>query len=380
MFAVLFWSSCNSAFILQRLKRESRDTICFIKPKFKTLRSILAFSLLFGTLFVPLKVEANFFSSLFGDQVYADAKATPLQPSSDNSQTLALLQANVSSASDDTNANTDNISGNALSPKTGPAGVSGEQDAIDSSCAEPDIYVVVDGDSISKVAKLLGVTEDTVLAANGMKKKLVKDDVLFIPPISGVIHTVAKGQTLQSIAKFYKANINDIAFCNGITPNAKLAINDELMIPGAEMPVPSVAPKPSSNQPQYYEVYPAQNLAGFIDPVPGYRLSQGLHDGNAVDLAIAKGTPIHAAASGRVIFAKAGRNGGFGWLVIIAHPDSDTQTMYAHMSKIIVHAGDQVVQGQVIGNVGSTGHSTGSHLHFVVKGAFNPGVNGSWAN
>ena len=120
--------------------------------------------------------------------------------------------------------------------------------------------------------------------------------------------------------------------------------------------------------------HPVQNLAGYyIDPVPGYRLSQGIHDNNAVDLAIAKGTPIHAAAFGRVIFARYGYNGGFGNVVIIDHANG-TQTLYAHQSKLATKAGDEVYQGQVIGYVGSTGHSTGPHLHFEVHGAQNPGA------
>jgi murein DD-endopeptidase MepM/ murein hydrolase activator NlpD len=121
-----------------------------------------------------------------------------------------------------------------------------------------------------------------------------------------------------------------------------------------------------------------QNLAGyFIDPVPGYRLSQGIHDNNAVDLAIGKGTPIHAAAAGTVLLARNGYNGGFGNVVIIDHPNG-TETVYAHQSKLATKTGAEVYQGQVIGYVGSTGHSTGPHLHFEVHGAQNPGADGSW--
>jgi murein DD-endopeptidase MepM/ murein hydrolase activator NlpD len=121
-----------------------------------------------------------------------------------------------------------------------------------------------------------------------------------------------------------------------------------------------------------------RNLAGYyIDPVPGYRLSQGIHDHNAVDLAIAAGTPIHAAADGTVTLARMGWNGAFGNLVIISHPNG-TETLYAHQSSILAYTGEQVTQGQVIGYVGCTGHCTGPHLHFEVHGARNPGVDASW--
>src|ERR1035437_1964175 len=102
-----YWSSCDSVLILRAGKEISRHLVCFIKPKFKILRSILASFLLFWALFVPLQsVEAGLLSSLFGVGDQADAKTdassssnivNPPRPSS-NSQTLALLQANVSSA------------------------------------------------------------------------------------------------------------------------------------------------------------------------------------------------------------------------------------------------------------------------------------------
>ena len=365
-----------------------RHLVCFIKSITKTVskisRFLFAFSLLVGVVFVSTRVvEADLFSSLssifVGDQAYAlQANVSSISILEDNNNKDGLKD----NTTNDTNSGTDNISDDkALSPNVG-SGVSDDQSALDSSCGEPNVYVVVSGDTISKVAKLLDVSENTVLVANDMKKSLTKDDVLFIPSVSGVEHTVVKGQTLQQIAKLYKVDANDIIYCNGITSDSTLTVGDELTIPGGDIGIiesnKSVKSTPTTKKKQSYQAYPAQNLAGFINPVPGYRLSQGRHDGNAVDLAIATGTPIHASAAGKVIFAKTGYNGGFGNLVIISHPNG-TQTLYAHQSKIAVHSGDQVSQGEVIGYVGSTGHSTGPHLHFEIKGAFNPGINNSWA-
>ncbi|MDD5720934.1 MAG: peptidoglycan DD-metalloendopeptidase family protein [Candidatus Pacebacteria bacterium] len=365
-----------------------RHLVCFIKPTKKTvskIKSFFALSLLFGVLFVPIwSVKADLFSSLssifVGDQAYA------LQANVSSVSILEEENSKDGSNNDTINGidpNTDNISDDkALSPNVG-SGVSDDQNALDSSCGEPNVYVVAEGDTIAKIADLLDVSEKTVLAANDMKKTLTRDDVLFIPSVSGVEHTVTKGQTLQQIAKLYKVDAKDIIYCNGITPDSTLALGDELTIPGGDVSLgdnnKSVKSSTSTTKKkQTYQAYPAQNLAGFINPAPGYRLSQGRHDGNAVDLAIATGTPIHAAAAGRVIFARTGYNGGFGNLVIISHPNG-TQTLYAHQSKIATHSGDQVSQGEVIGYVGSTGHSTGPHIHFEVKGAFNPGINNSWA-
>ena len=357
---------------------------------------------------MPLPAQAGFFSSIFGDDAYAQAdKANSTSPSK-NSQTMDLLQANVSSASVlqdknnnkddkqkdakqdnsiDTNVNVNIVSDNAILSASGPLGVSDGANAPDSSSLQTSVYVVKKGDSISQIAQMFGVSVNTILWANDMKKrdKLKEGDVLFILPVSGQEHTVTKGQTLQSIAKLYKVDVNDIIQNNNITEDAKLAIGDTLIIQNAEKseesdkPIKNLSASIAKDK-LYYEQYPTQNLAGyFINPVPGYRLSQGIHGKNGVDLAIAKGTPIRVAASGRVILARNGYNGGFGNMVIVSHPNG-TETLYAHQSKIATSAGADVSQGQVIGYVGSTGRSTGPHLHFEVHGARNPGADGSWAN
>jgi LysM repeat protein len=281
---------------------------------------------------------------------------------------------------------TENISGeNALLPSATPAGSDPASD-IDDLSEETSVYVVRKGDTAAGIAKLFNVSESTVLSANGLKKgaKLDEGDVLLILPISGVEYTVAKGDTLQSIAKKYKADSTDIAGFNDLT-GSKLTVGDKLFIPNGEQSVESSKPiknlaQSTAKDIKYYENHPTQNLNGyFINPVPGYRKSQGIHDRNAVDLAIPKGTPIHAAASGRVLVARNGYNGGFGNFVIITHPNG-TETLYAHMSKLGTTTGAEVSQGEIIGYVGSTGHSTGPHLHFEVHGARNPGADGSWSN
>jgi LysM repeat protein len=395
-------------------KEISRHLVCFIKPRnkkvSKILRSALSFSLLFGTLFVPAQAKAGFFSSLFvGDQAYADVSAntiTPPQPgSSQNLQNIPLLVAGVSSDSilndkdnkkdsqsygqtdsDDTNLNI--VADNAILPATGPMGVSDGTITPDPSSNDTSVYVVRDGDNIATIAKMFNVSVDTILWANDMKKgeKLTTGEVLLILPVTGVEYTVKKGDKLQSIADQYKIDVNDIVQNNDITLDTLLSAGDTLIIPnGEEKSTESATPIPDKDlgasiakDKQYYEQHPVQNLAGYyIDPVPGYRLSQGLHDNNAVDLAISAGTPIHAAADGKVILARYGYNGGFGNVVIIDHPNG-TQTLYAHQSKLATVAGAEVFQGEVIGYVGTTGRSTGPHLHFEVHGAQNPGVNGSW--
>lgn len=385
---------------------EIRDDGTIMRTLPKIFRSILAFSLLSGLvllcLFMPSPAQAGLLSSILGDEAHAQINATETSESTKNSQNLALLQANVSSASIieerqekkssnknktmiiETNLNI--LSDNALVPSTGPLGVSNGAETPDPLLSDTSVYVVRKGDSVSKIAEMFGVSTNTILSANDMKKndKLAEGDVLLILPVSGVKHTVTKNQTLKSIAKLYKVDVADITNFNGLEENEKLSIGDELMIPNGQTPESS---KPIQNlresidkDKKYYESHPVQNLAGyFINPVPGYRKSQGIHDKNGVDFAIAKGTPIKAPASGRVTLARNGYNGGFGNLIIISHPNG-VETLYAHMSKLGTTTGAQVAQGEVIGYVGSTGRSSGPHLHFEVHGARNPGADGSWAN
>ncbi len=367
------------------MKSETIGTIMRISNKI--LRSFLAFSLLFGAFFAPARAaEADILSSLTsffaGDQAYAETNqdiATPFQLGN-NSQTIALLQANVSSVSIlkdkdsivNVNPNDNIVSGTSLLPATGPMGVSDGKDTFDLSKEDISVYVVRKGDTLFQIADMFDVSTNTILWANDMKKndKLKEGDTLIILPVSGVKHTVLKGQTLKGIAKKYNVDILDIAGFNGITTDSQLAIGDELIIPDAEM-INVEAPKPKTNNTTAPKAT-LKNLIGyFINPVPNYkRVSQKLHGNNGVDLAAPTGTPIVASASGTVLLARKGYNGGYGNMVIIRHPNG-TQTLYAHQSKIATSTGAEVSQGEIIGYVGSTGRSTGPHLHYEIHGARN---------
>jgi len=365
---------------------EIRNDGTIMRTSNKIFRSILAFSLLAGTLFLPVRgAQAGFFSSLFDNQVAnADTANTVSPPPSGNSQNLqnmSILSANQV----DPNVNVSIVSDNAILPATGPAGVSDGKNSSDPSANDTSVYVVRGGDNLATIAKMFNVSVDTILWANDMKKgdKLTTGDVLLILPVSGIEYTVKAKDSLQSIASHYKVDVNDIIQNNDIALNTPLSIGDTLIIPNgtesqeSDKPIKDVKASAAKDR-LYYQQHPVQNLAGYyIDPVPGYRLSQGIHDNNAVDLAIAKGTPIHAAAAGTVLLARTGYNGGFGNVVIINHSNG-TQTVYAHQSKLAVQSGAEVFQGQIIGYVGSTGHSTGPHLHFEVHGARNPGADNSW--
>ena len=109
----------------------------------------------------------------------------------------------------------------------------------------------------------------------------------------------------------------------------------------------------------------------FMLPTNGYNWGR-IHGRNGVDLGNSCGTPIYAAAEGSVAVADGvGYNGGFGKFVKVIHSNG-TETLYAHATKLLVATGDYVTRGQMIALMGSTGRSTGCHLHFEVHGARNP--------
>lgn len=242
------------------------------------------------------------------------------------------------------------------------------------------IYVVRPGDTLSDIASMFDVSINTIIWANDLKSStdVHPGDTLVILPISGIKRTVVKGDTLKSIAKKYNADATEIAQFNGLDADAPLTVGTEIIIPGGEL-VTAVSSSGSSatSKKVIYEPYIGGSgpiYSGYYNnPVPSAILTQGLHGRNAVDLGAARGSPIYAAAAGTVIIARnnGAWNGGYGNYVVISH-DNGSQTLYAHMTRAAVTAGTQVAKGQLIGYVGSTGLSTGSHLHFEVRGAANP--------
>ncbi|MCX6753123.1 MAG: peptidoglycan DD-metalloendopeptidase family protein [Candidatus Nomurabacteria bacterium] len=353
------------------------------KPQFKTVFSILALFLVFGVFFAPFSAKANFVSDLFlGSSASAD-NATIV----DNTIQNTALQANVSPlavvSKDVTSTEDVNIlSDSALLPATSAMGTS--SDEADASADQISVYVIRKGDSLAGIAKMFGVSSNTIIWANDLKRgaPLTEGDTLLIPPVSGVVHVVTKGQTLKIIAKIYNVDVEDITSFNDISIDVNLNIGDQLVIPGADIPNTASSQSGSIKQggslPWNKNTNMKSSAGYFIKPIP-CGLTQGRHDKYAVDMSChVIGTPIKAAAKGKVIFARYGKNGGYGNLVIIQHPNG-MQTYYAHQTKLNVSIGDSVYQGQIIGYVGSTGHSTGPHLHFEVRGGWNPGFDNSWA-
>ena len=268
------------------------------------------------------------------------------------------------------------VDNSALVPEEGPSGTIADIEKPKTGTIS--IYIVREGDTLSGIAKLFGVTSGTILSANDLPSgsKLQIGQKLVILPITGIDYTVKKGDTLESIAKKYGGDAAEIASYNGVD-NSSLAIGTSIIIPNGEI----AAPKPTASKPRVGNE-PAHNvgpqgdsaeIAYYIAPLSSYTKTQGIHGYNAVDLGAPSGTPIVASASGDVVIARSGGwNGGYGSYVVITHGNG-SQTLYSHMSKVAAYDGEHVVQGQVIGYVGKTGLATGPHLHFEIRsGIRNP--------
>lgn len=227
------------------------------------------------------------------------------------------------------------------------------------------VYEVRKGDTLAQIAKMYGVSVNTIVWGNDIAGPIKEGQILTILPISGIKYTVKKGDTLSSIAKVYKADAQEILRFNDLKMGEALAVGSSIIIPDAEVQIDSTGVIQKSGVLPEYKGY-------YMRPLLGGRKTQGIHGHNGIDFGVSPGTNVYAAAGGQVIIAKySGYNGGYGEYVVINHPNG-TQTVYGHLSTVMVNRGDQVYQGQVIGLSGNTGKSTGPHLHFEVRGAKNP--------
>ena len=190
-------------------------------------------------------------------------------------------------------------------------------------------------------------------------------DQLVILPINGVYHQVQKGDTLAAIAKKYKVETSSIvAYSWNKLESADQALQTGtfLIVPGGVKPfVPRTVsiysgPVPANAQ---------KGTGSFGWPVSGTITQKYWTGHRAIDIGSWIGAPVVVADSGYIIWA-GWDNTGYGNLIIVDHGNG-YRSYYAHLSKMFVRVGDSVAKGQRIGAVGSTGNSTGPHLHFEIR-------------
>jgi len=233
-------------------------------------------------------------------------------------------------------------------------------------------YVVKPGDSLAKIASQFDINVETVRTANSLKKNTITPgQELIILPISGIYYTVKKGDTLNALAIKYKISASTIREYNNLEEDT-LRIGEKIILPGAKEKVIVTNPTNINSATKITE----NSVSGsdfFLYPTVGWNWGTAHgNNGNAVDIANACGTPIYAAADGIAIVVKtSGYNSGYGSYVKIQH-NNGTSTLYAHLSVVNIANGQYINQGQIIGKMGTTGRSTGCHLHFEVNGVKNP--------
>jgi murein DD-endopeptidase MepM/ murein hydrolase activator NlpD len=221
-------------------------------------------------------------------------------------------------------------------------------------------YKLQKGDMIGILAQNYGLNQDTLISVNDIKntRAIREGIVLKIPNQDGIAYAIQPSDTLSSIAEKYGIDHNDI-----LTVNEYFSVNlkegDTLFLPGAKL-------DPAALQEINGDLFIWPTTNRYVTSAYGWRISpitrtRLFHFG--IDIRGSTGAPVYAAMAGRVTYT--GYNETYGNHLVISH-HSGYRTLYGHLNVIRVKSGTYVSTGQRVGDVGSTGASTGSHLHFTV--------------
>ena len=225
-------------------------------------------------------------------------------------------------------------------------------------------YRIKKGDMIGVIAEKYGISQDTLISVKKIRatRTIQIGQNIKIPSLDGILYTVKKdGETPETIAEKYEVSADEVANVNKIAVNASLDAGQSVFVPGAELDWITrqeingdLFRKPIRS---YYRITSYFGWRG--SPFTGRRQFHG-----GIDMACSTGTPIYAAMEGVISYR--GYSNVYGNYVIVTH-HSGYKTLYGHMSRFSkLTVGNRVTTGSVIGYVGSTGQSTGSHCHFTV--------------
>lgn len=282
-------------------------------------------------------------------------------------------------AVDDLLAANDLASPNAIYPgldvRIPSVGGASAASAPQAPAASASTYTVRPGDTLSRIAVQQGVTVDGLVAANGLTRpdRIYAGQVLTLPESgasarpapaqTATAHVVQRGETLSAIALRYGVTVHSLAAANNILNTSRIYAGMVLSIPSAQAGANSVR-YASVGSGLCPDVSVTRTGSGyFIRPTRGYVITQNFHTWHpGIDLAADAGKDIYAADGGTVVFS--GWNPvGYGNLIVLDHGNG-WRTYYAHLSAINVECGEWVPRATVIGEMGTTGNSTGPHLHF----------------
>ena len=358
------------------------------------IKASSVFILIFLLIISPKTARAGFlgdlFASVMGQNTEAENLADNINKTEHNSQNVPLLTSDSSIDPDVKNTKENKpisiTEEGLLSSENTPLALDPAGDLEkNASTSKIDVYIVKKGDTLKSIAKQFKVTESNIIYSNMDIKKaeLTKvGQLLVILPVKSIPE---KDKQVEKIVKTVKKNENvkiepvvkeELEVKQDIVPQTKdtpsisktIVTNDETKTEEAPTPIlDSQTTKEDKSSGQ-----PIGTIVGnYIWPVPAGvgRVSQGLHADQAYDFAAPTGTPIYAVQSGTVLIAHpTGYNGGYGRYIVINFDDG-RQAIFGHMSKVLAKAGDAVEQGDIIGYVGSTGRSTGPHVHMGFRGS-----------
>lgn len=224
-------------------------------------------------------------------------------------------------------------------------------------------YRVQKGDMIGFIADKFNVTQDTIISVNNIhQSRLIQiGQILKIPSMPGIVYTVKKnGETANSIAEKFEVSAEKLARVNHLQENQNLVAGQTLFAPDAllDWVTRQEINGDLFHKPVRSRYYLSSYYGWRSSPFSGKR---SYHSG--VDMACPQGTPVYAALGGTV--TSVGYNNVYGNYIIVTH-HSGYKTLYGHLSKQLVTRGKWVDTNSRIGLVGSTGLSTGPHLHFTV--------------
>lgn len=225
-----------------------------------------------------------------------------------------------------------------------------EEAVADSSPDRVFTHQVKAGDTLWSIAHQYDIDVDTIVGANSQLEnanRLRIGQTLQIPGEKGIFHEVYRGETLWEISRIYSVTVEELVAANNLSANGIIQAGDKLFVPGAS---------------------PAQRPVRYMWPVTGPISSYfgprwgRMHEG--IDIVVPVGSQVRATRSGRVTVSS--WMGGYGYAVYIDHGNG-ISSRYAHNSRLLVRPGEYVSQGQVIALSGSTGQSTGPHVHFEIR-------------
>lgn len=224
-------------------------------------------------------------------------------------------------------------------------------------------YRIRRGDMISRIAEKFDVTQDTLISVNNIKstRSIQPGEYIKIPSVPGILYTVKKdGETIASLAEKFAIDSDLCASTNDLEADRELKAGQNMFLPGAKLDAATIAEINGDlfRKPIRRSYYLSSYFGWRANPFTGAR---SYHSG--IDMACPQGTQIYAALAGTV--TETGYNNIYGNYVVITH-HSGYKTLYGHMSAILAVRGQAVNTNTCIGKVGSTGMSTGPHLHFTV--------------